>query len=44
MPQITDLNVPPLKNSLLAALPVEVQERLFPFMSLVKLPLGQVMY
>jgi len=44
MPQITDLNVSPLKNSLLAALPVEVQERLFPFMSLVKLPLGQVMY
>lgn len=32
------------QNKLLAALPTEVQQRLFPFMKLVDLPLGKVLY
>lgn len=34
----------PQQNHLLAALPVDVQERLFPHMELVELPLGKVLY
>ena len=34
----------PLQNHLLAALPVDVQERLFPHMELIELPLGKVLY
>ncbi len=36
--------VSPLQNQLLAALPGEVRERLFPFIELVPLPLGKVIY
>jgi len=39
-----DNNISPLQNHLLSALPDEVKERLFPFMDLVKLELGTVMY
>jgi len=34
----------PLQNHLLAALPVEVQDRLFPHLELVPMPLGKVLY
>ena len=34
----------PLQNHLLAALPAEVQKRLFPDLELVSLPLGKVLY
>lgn len=34
----------PEQNHLLAAIPKEVQERLFPHLELVKLPLGKVLY
>lgn len=34
----------PQQNHLLAALPLEVQERLFPHLELVELPLGKVLY
>ena len=34
----------PHENHLLAALPAEVQERLFPILELVELPLGKVLY
>lgn len=34
----------PLQNHLLAALPAETQDRLFPHLKLVKLPLGKVLY
>jgi CRP-like cAMP-binding protein len=34
----------PLQNHLLAALPAEVQGRLFGFLDLIKLPLGKVLY
>ena len=34
----------PLQNCLLAALPPEVQERLFPLLELTRLPLGKVLY
>jgi CRP-like cAMP-binding protein len=34
----------PLQNHLLAALPQEVQDRLFPLMELMSLPLGKVLY
>lgn len=34
----------PQKNHLLAALPAEVQERLFPYLELVPMPLGKVLY
>ena len=34
----------PTQNHLLAALPAEVQERLFPDLELVELPLGKVLY
>mgnify|MGYP000563134684 CR=1 FL=1 len=34
----------PLQNHLLAALPEEVQARLFPFIELIELPLGLVVY
>ena len=34
----------PLQNHLLAALPAEVQERLFPHLELVPMPLGKVLY
>ncbi len=34
----------PKQNYLLAALPVEVQDRLFPHLELVSLPLGKVLY
>ncbi len=44
MPETTELTFSPLRNHLLAALPAEVQVRLFPFVELVTLPLGQVMY
>ena len=37
-------NFSPVKNNLLRALPTEVQARLFPFVELVKLELGQVIY
>src|SRR5665811_1445507 len=33
-----------LQNRLLAALPAEAQQRLFPYMKLVDLPLGKVIY
>jgi CRP-like cAMP-binding protein len=33
-----------LQNHLLAALPVEVQDRLFPYLELVPMPLGHVLY
>lgn len=39
-----DAKISPVKNHLLSALPIEVQERIFPFVELVKLDLGQVMY
>ena len=35
---------PPQKNHLLAALPVDVQERLFPHLELDTMPLGKVIY
>ncbi len=34
----------PLQNHLLAALPTEVRDRLFPYLELVPLPLGKVLY
>jgi CRP-like cAMP-binding protein len=34
----------PLQNHLLACLPIEAQERVFPFLELVSLSLGQVLY
>jgi len=34
----------PLQNHLLAALPTEVQDRLFPHLELVPMPLGKVLY
>ena len=34
----------PQRNTLLAALPAEVQHRLFPYLELVSLPLGMVLY
>jgi len=34
----------PLDNHLLAALPAEVQDRLFPHLELIPLPLGKVLY
>ena len=34
----------PLQNYLLAALPAQVQQRIFPHLELVALPLGQVLY
>jgi CRP-like cAMP-binding protein len=37
-------NLKPQQNHLLAALPVEVQDRLFPHLELVALPLGKVLY
>jgi hypothetical protein len=39
-----DTTFSPLQNHLLAALPEEVQTRIFPFVELEKLELGQVMY
>lgn len=36
--------ISPLKNHLINALPAEVQARILPFVELVELPLGQVMY
>lgn len=44
MHKIAEQTISPLRNHLLAALPVDVQERLFPKMKLVKLPLGTVIY
>ena len=44
MKKIIDINISPLQNHLLNALPEEVKERLFPFVELVKLELGLVMY
>lgn len=37
-------NPAPQQNHLLAALPTEIQERLFPHLKLVPMPLGQVLY
>jgi CRP-like cAMP-binding protein len=34
----------PRQNQLLAAMPVDVQDRLFPYLELVALPLGKVLY
>lgn len=39
-----DTNLSPVKNHLLNVLPTEVQGRIFPFIELVKLDLGQVIY
>ncbi len=36
--------ITPQQNHLLGALPVEVQERLFPYLDQVPMPLGQVLY
>ncbi|MFT5756969.1 MAG: CRP-like cAMP-binding protein [Alteromonadaceae bacterium] len=44
MQKIIDTQMTPLQNQLLAVLPDEVKERLFPFVELVKLELGEVMY
>lgn len=44
MKKIIDNNISPLQNHLLSALPDEVKERIFPFIDLVKLELGKVMY
>lgn len=44
MPMTDDVNISPLKNHLLSALPDETKKRLFPFIELVKLDFGQVMY
>ncbi|MBA6263644.1 MAG: Crp/Fnr family transcriptional regulator [Colwellia sp.] len=44
MQKIIDTQITPLQNHLLAVLPEEVKERLFPFVELVKLELGEVMY
>jgi CRP-like cAMP-binding protein len=44
MQKIIDIQISPLQNHLLAVLPDEVKERLFPFVELVKLELGEVMY
>lgn len=44
MTNTVDIPVSPLRNHLLAALPEEVKTRLFPFMEMVALQLGQVMY
>lgn len=40
----TDTTIHPLRNHLLAALPQEIQARIFPLIELVELPLGQVIY
>jgi CRP-like cAMP-binding protein len=37
-------NTSPLQNHLLAALPAEVQTRIFPHLELISLPLGKVLY
>lgn len=44
MENAIDSTCSPLNNHLLAALPPEVQDRLFPFVEFVALPLGRVMY
>ena len=44
MSKILDTKITPLKNHLLSALPTEVHERLFPFIELVTLELGDVIY
>lgn len=44
MHKVTDPPFNPLQNHLLAALPDKVQQRLFPFIELEKLELGQVIY
>jgi CRP-like cAMP-binding protein len=40
----TDTTIHPARNHLLAALPQEIQARIFPLIELVELPLGQVIY
>ncbi|MGK0475640.1 MAG: CRP-like cAMP-binding protein [Oleispira sp.] len=44
MLETINTNPSPLKNHLLAVLPKDVQARLFPFIELVALPSGQVLY
>jgi len=44
MHDVTESSFSPLQNHLLATLPEEVQQRLFPFVELETLELGQVMY
>ena len=44
MKKIINNNISPLQNNLLSALPDEVKERLFPFIELVKLELGKVIF
>ncbi|MDP9141397.1 MAG: Crp/Fnr family transcriptional regulator [Pseudomonadota bacterium] len=44
MPKTPPSQPGPLQNHLLAALPLEVQERLFPYIELVEMPLGHVLY
>lgn len=44
MKKIIDNNISPLQNNLLSALPDDVKERLFPFIDLVKLELGKVIF
>jgi CRP-like cAMP-binding protein len=44
MHNVNDTVFSPLQNQLLATLPKEVQARIFPFVELEKLELGQVMY
>jgi CRP-like cAMP-binding protein len=44
MQKIIDTQITPSQNHLLAVLPDEVKERLFPFVELVKLELGEVIY
>ncbi|MDP5215494.1 Crp/Fnr family transcriptional regulator [Pseudoalteromonas tunicata] len=44
MSTTSEPKISPLCNHLLAALPQEVQTRIFPFVELVELPLGKVIY
>ncbi len=42
--QKLDLNLNPTRNHVLAALPIDVQERLFPYLEVTPMPLGKVLY
>src|SRR5689334_22666808 len=44
MPRSTSTPPAPTQNHLLAALPAEVRERLFPHLEEIALPLGKVLY
>lgn len=44
MPSSSNQLISPNQNNLLASLPTEVQERIFPHLDLISMPLGQVLY